>query len=669
MAGGASCLAIVVLWPAPARDPLRGPVADACRGLAARLRREVARVLGDGPNANAAANEAAAVRASAAVENLRRTFYATPYRPTGLSTGSRAVVRLVDEVMWLGAIITSSAHHRSTDPVKLGVCEVKSQAAKVLDLGAGLLEVPADAPMELREALAGLQRAREEMEAAATAALPVGLAAAHNSPATDEEQLSDFVTSLDPSFRSQELSFAVSQIAANIDLSAAAERRTWLERLAGRQPPGLTSTLSAAQERAASHVERHSLTLHNSLRGAIGLGLAVLVADLTGVQHSFWVVLGTLSVLRSNALSTGQNVVRGLLGTLVGFVIGAGLVALIGTNLTLLWLLFPLSVLLAGIAPAVVSFAAGQAAFTVVLVILFNIIQPLGWRVGLIRVEDVAIGCAVSLAVGLLFWPRGAVAALGQALADAYTDAARYLSGAVEFAMGRCDSSGPDVPAPTREAIDAAAAARRLDDTFRSYLAERGAKPVPLADMTGLVTGVVALRLAAEAVLDIWRGHDAKSAQERSAARHEVLSNAERVAAWYETLAASLAEGTEVPSPLEPDKSANKRLLGALQPRSSERRPERERDSGSDDLDRRPPRRRLHDYRACWPNQPACSPRGTNSAPLWDTACGRRSGGAARLPGRRPNNAETRMPASVSATHSLPRCPENRSKSATILPW
>ena len=333
------------------------------------------------------------------------------------------------------------------------------------------------------------------------------------------------------------------------------------------------------------------MTLHNSLRGAIGLGLAVLVADLTGVQHSFWVVLGTLSVLRSNALSTGQNVVRGLLGTLVGFVIGAGLVALIGTNLTLLWLLFPLSVLLAGIAPAVVSFAAGQAAFTVVLVILFNIIQPLGWRVGLIRVEDVAIGCAVSLAVGLLFWPRGAVAALGQALADAYTDAARYLSGAVEFAMGRCDSSGPDVPAPTREAIDAAAAARRLDDTFRSYLAERGAKPVPLADMTGLVTGVVALRLAGEAVLDIWRGHDAKSAQERSAGEREVLSNAERVAAWYETLAASLAEGTEVPSPLEPDKSANKRLLGALQPRSSERRPERERDSGSDDLDRRPPRR------------------------------------------------------------------------------
>jgi hypothetical protein len=57
------------------------------------------------------------------------------------------------------------------------------------------------------------------------------------------------------------------------------------------------------------------------------------------------------------------------------------------------------------------------------------------------------------------------------------------------------------VPAPTDEAIRAAAAARRFDDAFRSCLAERGAKPVPLAEVTSLVTGVVGLRLAGDAVL------------------------------------------------------------------------------------------------------------------------------------------------------------------------
>ena len=33
--------------------------------------------------------------------------------------------------------------------------------------------------------------------------------------------------------------------------------------------------------------------------------LAVLVAELSGVQHSFWVVFGTLAVLRSSAVLTG----------------------------------------------------------------------------------------------------------------------------------------------------------------------------------------------------------------------------------------------------------------------------------------------------------------------------------------------------------------------------
>ena len=126
----------------------------------------------------------------------------------------------------------------------------------------------------------------------------------------------------------------VSQIAANVDWAAAAERRSWLEQLLGRQPAGLAGPLSAAHERAGAHVERHSLWLQNSVRGAVGLGLAVLVANLTGVQHAFWVVLGTLSVLRSNALSTGENVLRGLLGTVAGFVVGGVLVVLIGTNTT-----------------------------------------------------------------------------------------------------------------------------------------------------------------------------------------------------------------------------------------------------------------------------------------------------------------------------------------------
>ncbi len=299
------------------------------------------------------------------------------------------------------------------------------------------------------------------------------------------------------------------------------------------------------------------------MRGAIALGLAVLVAKLTGVQHSFWVVFGALSVLRSNALSTGQNVVRALIGTMIGFAIGAALVSVIGTDTTVLWILLPIVVLFAGFAPAAISFAAGQAAFTLTLFILFNIIAPVGWHIGLVRIEDVALGCAVSVAVGVLFWPRGAGAALGRALADAYADSARYLAGAVDFGMARCDEGTPSRDAPIDEAMRAASASRRLDDAFRGYLAERGPKRIPLGDVTTLVTGASGLRLAGDAVLDLWE-RDERADGDRAAAREAILARTAHVVNWYDDFALSLNRGGEVPEPMAPEDPADRRLVDAV---------------------------------------------------------------------------------------------------------
>ena len=564
LAGGASLIAIALLWPAPSRDPLRSAAIAASRALAERLRADVDYVLGGDVGPALAAHKTRVAAANAAVEQLQQVFFATPYRPTGLSTAARMLVRLVDELRWLSTIIVRSTPHPDATALNPAVCAVRTAAASVLDRGADLLDAPAADRDGLHAAVDALHGALGELEDHATRRLPVGGSATPGSPALAVDQRIDaFISSLDPTFRAQELSFMASQIALNVDLAAAAARRGWVQRLLGRQPEGLAGALSAAQERAGAHVARDSVWLHNSVRGAAGLGLAVLVAKLTGVQHAFWVVFGTLAVLRSNALSTGQNVLRGLLGTTIGFALGAALVALIGTNTTLLWALLPIAVFLAGSAPSVISFAAGQAAFTLTLLILFNILEPAGWRIGLVRIEDVALGSAVSLAVGLLFWPRGAAAALGTALASAYTASARYLAGAVEFGMGRCDASLPPRDPPTQEAIRAAAAARRLDDTFRGYLAERGTKARPLAEVTGLVTGVAGLRLAGDAVLDLWERDDGVSG-DRAAVRSELLDRTHRVLDWYTTFAASLTGPGEVPEPIAQDGPGDERLIDAV---------------------------------------------------------------------------------------------------------
>ncbi|HJZ02070.1 MAG TPA: FUSC family protein, partial [Streptosporangiaceae bacterium] len=454
MAGAVALVATALLWPAPARDRLRGAAAAACRALALRLRAGLAYLLSGMDEQFALDRDHAVAQADQAVEALSSAFLATPYRPTGLSTPARTTVRLVDELIWLNGIIIQPGLHR--DGINRAALRVMEAATAVLDRAADLLDSRGGSSDELDAALTELAAAHAKMQEGVTAGLPARSLPPASDPAAGGEPAVEFITSLDPAFRAEELSYAVSLIARTVELTAAAERRSWRERWLGHQPEGVPGTLSAARERITSYLDPHSVWLHNSLRGAAGLGLAVLAARLTGVQHSFWVVLGALSVLRSNALNTGQDAVRAMLGTVAGFIVGAALLVGIGTNTTVLWFLLPLAVFLAGVAPAVISFAGGQAAFTLTLVILFNIIQPTGWRVGLVRIEDIALGVGVSLVVGVLFWPRGAAPALRQALAQAYADGAGYLASTVRSGMSRSDPSTPALPALAAPGDDAA---------------------------------------------------------------------------------------------------------------------------------------------------------------------------------------------------------------------
>jgi uncharacterized membrane protein YccC len=562
MAAGASVIAIAILWPAATRDPIRVKAIAGCRAIADRLRSEIAFIVSRGAQDAVPGYRAGIAAADDAVTDLYRTFLQTPYRPTGLTTSDRAVVRLVDNLRWCNGIVlhAQTAAHPHPHTHNPRVVAVKQAASEVLDRCAESLASPRDPSSPLDQALASLHQALVELEAQATNELPAEACVGCEVDAMPER----VVSALDPSFRAQELSFVVMQIGANTGVQAAAASRGWVARVLGRQPKGFTGLLSSVGERARAHLEPSSIWLHNSLRGAAALALAVLVADLSNVQHGFWVAFAALSVLRSNALATGQNSLRAVLGTAAGFVVGGALVYVIGTNTTVLWILLPFAILFAGIAPAAISFTVGQAAFTMVLLILFNIIAPAGWQIGLIRVEDIAIGAAVSLLAGLLFWPRGAGRSLGRALGRAYEDCVTYLAAAVEFGAGRCDPIAvtPAEP-PRRAALAAAAASRRLDDAFRSYLADRGVKQVPLVDATRLVTGVTGVRLAADAVLELWQTDDAQ-ANDRAAARRELLAYAGSVSSWYGQLAIGLEHRSEVPEPQERELEAEQRLVDAV---------------------------------------------------------------------------------------------------------
>src|SRR6202034_1145143 len=242
---------------------------------------------------------------------------------------------------------------------------------------------------------------------------------------------------------------------------------------------GLTG-LAGAVALVRRHATFRSVWFLNSLRAAVALAPAVAVADLSGVQHGFWVVLGTLSVLRTSAASTGATAWRGLAGTVIGFVLGGALLVGIGTNPNALWAVFPVAVLVAAYAPGTTPFAVGQAAFTVTIVVLFNLLVPVGWTVGLLRIEDVGIGCAVSLVVGVLFWPRGVSSVVAEDLADAFRRGAEYLSQAVDWALSELMVAPTAAGAALRGGI-------RLDDAVRGFLTEQGSKRLRKEDLWTLL--------------------------------------------------------------------------------------------------------------------------------------------------------------------------------------
>jgi uncharacterized membrane protein YccC len=476
--------AVVLALPSPSSgDRLRAAAAALARALAAYV--EVA-VRG---TATAADRDAYL----AAKHELMSAFADTPYRPIGLATADQGLASVIQLLEWCATLVADATDgHPNLDRAAQPDRDLLALAASVLRQAGELLAGSTGALPDP----AAMDRQREAS------------AAYHRLAAPDGDYDSVQVIARH-AFHAQAISVAVQAVVADTLVATgradpetvAARRRGWY----GAQPEGTmqerrVAALSGAIGVLARHASFRSVWFLNSLRGSLAIAAAVLVADVSGVQHGFWVVLGTLSVLRTNAASTESTALRALGGTVVGFAVGALLLLGIGTSPAALWAALPIAVAVAAYAPGTLPFAFGQAAFTVVVVVLFNLLVPVGWKVGLLRIQDVALGCAVSLVVGLLFWPRGAAPVVGDDLADAFRRGAAYLAQAVGWALGTRHDP-PDAGA------GAVTASIRLDEALRGFLAEQGAKRLSKQELWTLVMATMRLRLTAYSLAGMQAPH------------------------------------------------------------------------------------------------------------------------------------------------------------------
>jgi uncharacterized membrane protein YccC len=301
----------------------------------------------------------------------------------------------------------------------------------------------------------------------------------------------------DAGARSADRSFALRVLAT---LSTAAAIDAALAR--GEEPPptdlpaddipgGTDAALRRAMRTLRFHLDPSSVRFRNSARAAVALAAALLVAHLGDFAHGFWVVLGALLVLRASAFDTGATAIQALGGTLLGFVVAAPFAWLTVETPWALWAGLVVATFLAAWAPGAVGLWMGQAAFTLFVVVMFNLVEPDGWVTAVDRVVAVGTGAAISVAVGVLFWPRGAEAVFSRAVAEHYRAAREVMAVSAARFLGT-----PLGAASRHRAHDQLALTREhLDEAFEDLVDDRRAH-LDLARRTAMMTPPALVSLA-----------------------------------------------------------------------------------------------------------------------------------------------------------------------------
>lgn len=477
LAGGVATIAALVLWPRHERTAFARACARVARAVADRTD---ARTRGDD-------DRAAADEADAALDVLDDAAGTALYRPAGPSVHDRALAGVRDQLRRLRTGARDITPGPLPSPTETALANATVAALRTT---ADALDRAPDAPAAdtfpaavdaLSEARA---RHRTALDAEVTACVGSG-------------QASEVLDRVAADLPLRLLSFSTIVATADAGTALGAPLPTDPSdgaavlgpAAAGGVPAGVLRTLR-------SHLRPGSVWFQNATRAGVALAVAVLVGRIGQLDHAFWVALGTLSVLRSNALGTGRTAADALLGTVIGFAIAGPFVAVVGDHTVALWIALPIAIFLAAYTPTVVHFVVGQASFTIVVVVLFNLIEPQGWRVGLVRVQDVAVGCLVSLAAVLILWPRGARGELRTSVEAQYADGAAYLAAAFRRVLGTGDAA--EVEGARRDAF---AASSRAGEAWQQYLTERGSKQEPPQLWSELVTNGRRLQSVAAFVL------------------------------------------------------------------------------------------------------------------------------------------------------------------------
>lgn len=217
---------------------------------------------------------------------------------------------------------------------------------------------------------------------------------------------------------------------------------------------GRPAALSIRAARAARNVALSAASWRYGLRLAVCIGIAQVLVSIIAVPRSYWVALTITFVLKPDFGSVFSRALLRALGTVAGLVVAAAVLAEVPRG----WWDVPVLLILAPLIPALTPRGYGYqtAAITPVILLLSDVLNRQGTGLLLPRLVDSLIGCAIALVAGYLLWPESWRTRVGDRLASAVEDTARYVEAAF----------GPD-------AVDPPARARMRRGLYRDLSAIR----------------------------------------------------------------------------------------------------------------------------------------------------------------------------------------------------
>jgi hypothetical protein len=188
-------------------------------------------------------------------------------------------------------------------------------------------------------------------------------------------------------------------------------------------------------------------------------------------------------------VSTRAAVAPAFVGTVIGGLVTALVLASTGGDSVVYEVAFPFVLVLALAGGAVAGPIVGQALFTLLVALLFAQMAPVSWRLAEVRVTDVVLGGLLGAVVGLLAWPRGATGEMRRNAKVGLYAAAADLASTVRSSIHR-ETASSDRKDTAEVAVHYLMLA---DSTYAQYRSELRSNPdtVDWLGVIGLVHEVV----------------------------------------------------------------------------------------------------------------------------------------------------------------------------------